>query len=90
MQRDVLRQVGVEQAVLHTHSHQFAIDAVRQGLGLGVISKAGMGKQLEMIPQVRTPVIVGLWLLTHQDNRHIPRISAFMRFMSDAFAQRTS
>jgi DNA-binding transcriptional LysR family regulator len=89
MQRDVLRQVGVEQPVLHTHSHQFAIDAVRQGLGLSVISQAGIGKQLEVVAQIRTPVIVGLWLLTHPDNRHIPRISAFMRFMSDAFAQRT-
>jgi DNA-binding transcriptional LysR family regulator len=89
MQHEVLRQVGVEQPVLHTHSHQFAIDAVRQGLGLSVISKAGMGTQLEVITQVRTPVIVGLWQLTHPDNRHIPRISAFMRFMSNAFTQRT-
>jgi DNA-binding transcriptional LysR family regulator len=89
MQREVLRQVGVEQPVLHTHNHQIAIDAVRQGLGLSVISKAGVGEHLDVIAQVRTPIVVGLWLLTHPDYRHIPRIGAFMRFMSDAFAQTT-
>ncbi|MFT4820117.1 MAG: DNA-binding transcriptional LysR family regulator [Candidatus Pseudothioglobus sp.] len=89
MQREVLRQVGVEQPILHTHSHQFAVDAVSQGLGLSVISKTAVGERLETITQVRTPVVVGLWVLTHPDFRHIPRISAFMRFMSDAFAQHT-
>ncbi|WP_029007513.1 LysR family transcriptional regulator [Azospirillum halopraeferens] len=65
-----------------------AIEAVRAGLGLGLLP-CGMADGTPAFRR-RGPVIDAvtgaIWLLTHEDLRHMGRVRAFLDVMADAFA----
>ncbi len=71
------------------NSVAMAVEAVRAGVGLGLLPcglvdrNPAFRRLSAPIPEVETKI----WLLTHEDLRHMGRVRAFLDFMSDAFAQ---
>lgn len=77
-----------ERIVLSTNSRGLFLDAVRRGMGVGVLP-LGLGADddalvalTDPIPEISLPV----WILTHADLRNTPRIRAVMDFFADAIA----
>ncbi|PWC31386.1 LysR family transcriptional regulator [Azospirillum sp. TSO35-2] len=66
-----------------------AVEAVRAGVGLGLLP-CGMVDQNPAFQRLGAPVAeveTTIWLLTHEDLRHMGRVRAFLDFMAEAFAQ---
>lgn len=64
------------------------VEAVRAGIGLGLLP-CGLADRDPALRRLGAPVPeVGgrIWLLTHEDLRHMGRVRAFLDFMADAFA----
>lgn len=75
--------------VLRVNSVALAVEAVRAGAGLGLLP-CGLAGRDPGLRRLGTPVPgVGsaLWLLTHEDLRHMGRVRAFLDFMAAAFAK---
>ena len=85
LQEDTRRHHGANKSTIHTAGHDSALGAIRQRLGVAVISRGALGDSLEEVNPSRKPAEFGLWMLTHPDYRGIPRVSAFMRFMTEVF-----
>ena len=83
VQEDIRRHYGAGRSTIHTSGHDSAVGAIRQGLGIGVISEVSLNDSLREMQPTRKPAEFGLWMLTHPDYRGIPRISAFMRYMTE-------
>jgi len=62
------------------------LEATREGLGVSVnfCFLADKDPKLSRLPPGDTHSYGDLWILTHDDLRHTPRVQAFMRFLSDA------
>lgn len=58
---------------------------VRSGLGATVMAcfLGDTDPELTRLPNVPLMPYVDVWVLTHADLKHVPRISAFTRFVSD-------
>jgi len=66
-----------------------AVEVVKAGGGLGLLP-CGLADRVPGLRRLRPPVeevTTKIWLLTHEDLRHMGRVRAFLDFMSDAFAQ---
>ena len=66
-----------------------AVEAVRAGIGLGLLP-CGIADRSPALRRIGSPVTeVGakIWLLTHEDLRHMGRVRAFLDFLVDAFAE---
>jgi DNA-binding transcriptional LysR family regulator len=85
MQEDMRRHYGAGKSAFHGRGHDSAVAALKQGLGMGVISRSSLTEDLQEMNSARKPPEFGLWMLTHPDYRSITRISAFMRFMTEVF-----
>lgn len=74
--------------VQRVNSVALAIEAVRAGAGLGLLpcGLAGRDPGLRRLGPPVPGVGSTLWLLTHQDLRHMGRVRAFLDFMAAAFA----
>lgn len=65
-------------------------EAVEQGIGIGPLpcfiadQRTGLVRLLPPDPDFST----GLWILTHPDIRHAPRVRAFMDFVGGELAKR--
>lgn len=66
------------------------IDAVTGGLGIAPLPcmAADLNGQLVRLSPPHNDIASSLWLLTHQDLRHAPRVRAFMDFVGTALARR--
>ncbi len=81
--RFVREHVAPERIALKSSAVLGLAEAVEQGLGIGPAllhrrSAAGTGAAPAAQPRFRD----GLWVLTHPDIRHVPRVRAFMDFCS--------
>lgn len=90
MQEDMRRHYGAGKSTFHASGHDSAVAALKQGLGMGVISRDSLTEDLQEMSSARKPAEFGLWMLTHPDYRSITRISAFMRFMTEVFSNDTA
>lgn len=74
------------QVVMLTSSSADVLDAIRAGIGVGMVSLS-IAAQYPDILALPFPTLsseLKLWLLTHRDMRRQPAILTFMRFMADA------
>ncbi|MCP4329831.1 MAG: LysR family transcriptional regulator [Alphaproteobacteria bacterium] len=73
--------------VLRSNSFVVQHDAVRAGLGIGLLPCFVVGDDgLERLWPLRADLVSGLWVLTHRDLRRTPRIRAVLDYFFDAFA----
>ncbi|MCW2246918.1 molybdate transport repressor ModE-like protein [Azospirillum fermentarium] len=74
--------------VQRVNSVALAVEAVRAGAGLGLLpcGLAGRDPALRRLGPPVPGVGSALWLLTHEDLRHMGRVRAFLDFMAAAFA----
>lgn len=75
--------------VQRVNSVALAVEAVRAGAGLGLLpcGLAGRDPSLHRLSPPVPGVGSALWLLTHEDLRHMGRVRAFLDFMAAAFAE---
>lgn len=75
--------------VQRVNSVALAVEAVRAGAGLGLLpcGLAGRDAGLRRLSPPVPGVGSALWLLTHEDLRHMGRVRAFLDFMAAAFAE---
>jgi len=82
--RFVREHVAPERIALKSSAVLGLAEAVEQGLGIGPLpcfiadQRPGLVRLLPPNPDFAT----GLWVLTHPDIRHVPRVRAFMDFCS--------
>jgi len=88
--RYVREHVAAEHIVLKSSAVIGLTEAVEQGFGIGPLpcfiadQRPGLVRLLPPNPDFAT----GLWLLTHPDIRHAPRVRAFMDFVGTELAKR--
>ncbi len=85
--------IGVEPR-LTTHSFKEQIDAVRRGLGVGLIARAAAAMfddlvELEL-PGVPQPPPFDLWLVSQQERRQQPHVRAAMDWIVELTRRLTS
>lgn len=75
--------------VQRVNSVALAVEAVRAGAGLGLLpcGLAGRDPALRRLAPPVPGIGTALWLLTHEDLRHMGRVRAFLDFMATAFAE---
>lgn len=87
------RNVGNPRIVMRASSIADVLLAVRAGLGVGVLTDVA-AQQYPDLTSLDLPAITSdltLWLLTHRDLRHVPRIKLLMQFVAEGLrAQRAS
>lgn len=87
--RFVREHVAPERIALKSSAVLGLAEAVEQGLGIGPLpcfiadQRPGLVRLLPPNPDFAT----GLWVLTHPDIRHVPRVRAFMDFCSTELAR---
>jgi len=87
--RFVREHVAPERIALKSSAVLGLAEAVEQGLGIGPLpcfiadQHPGLVRLLPPNPDFAT----GLWVLTHPDIRHVPRVRAFMDFCSSELAR---
>ncbi len=80
------RHVDPERVVLRTNSRATFIEAVRAGLGVGILpcafadGDAALVRRGEPMPELRVPV----WVLMHESVREIPRVRAAAEFITES------
>ena len=80
------RHVDPERVVLRTNSRATFIEAVRAGLGIGILPCAfadldeTLVRRGEPMPELRVPV----WVLMHESVRDIPRVRAAAEFITES------
>lgn len=82
---DALTRIGRERLVYRTNSVLALVEAIEAGLGIGH-APCFLGDARPDLTRLTPPIddySAGLWLLTHADIRHSPRIRAFMDFFSE-------
>lgn len=88
--RYVRDHVPAERIVLRSSAVLGLTEAVEQGIGIGPLpcfiadQRPGLVRLLPPDPDFST----GLWILTHPDIRHAPRVRAFMDFVGSELAKR--
>lgn len=88
--RYVRDHVPAERIVLRSSAVLGLTEAVEQGIGIGPLpcfiadQRPGLVRLLPPDPDFST----GLWILTHPDIRHAPRVRAFMDFVGGELAKR--
>ena len=77
--------VPAGRVVLRTNSPTLVVDAVRAGLGAGLIAAATADQlpELARLPGGEADFGLGIWALTHADLRAVPRIRALLDFLAD-------
>ena len=78
-------RVPAERVVLRTNSPTLVVDAVRAGLGAGLIAAATADQLPDLIrlPDGEADFGLGIWALTHADLRAVPRVRALLDFLAD-------
>lgn len=78
------------QIVMRTDSRAVFFEAVRLGEGVGVLpcGLAAEAPALQRVSELMPELALPLWLLTHQDLAHTPRIRVLMEFIAEAFAHK--
>ena len=82
---------GIEPNIaLYAGSMQDAVEAVRNGMGVGFLSNIEAQKHGELVELFDGESIrfFKLWILTHRDLRNTHRVQKFMRFMSNSLFSR--
>ena len=79
-------KVQQPKVVMQTSSVADVVGAVRAGIGAGLIAHnvAQVHSELQLIKTTPLSKPMSLWILTHQDLRHVERVRCFMNFMTDA------
>lgn len=74
---------GHDQVGFRVNTVRSLADAVIAGLGVGPLPcmAADMNRELVRLSPPHNDISSSLWLLTHQDLRHAPRVRAFMDFV---------
>ncbi len=69
--------------VFRVNTFMGVLDACRAGMGLAVLPcfLADGDRHLTRVREPNRDLDLGLWLLTHEELRHTPRVRAFMDFM---------
>ncbi|HYH20354.1 MAG TPA: LysR family transcriptional regulator [Azospirillum sp.] len=82
------RTVPVERIGHRVNSVAAAVAAVRAGTGLGLLPCGLVDRDpaFRRLGALVAEVGTKIWLLTHEDLRHMGRVRAFLDFMADAFA----
>jgi DNA-binding transcriptional LysR family regulator len=77
-------------AALHTDDMVSALSAARAGIGVVRCSYlvGGQDPKLIRVPQIALDAHRPIWVLTHPDLRHVPRVTEFMRFIAGRFTAR--
>lgn len=87
-----LNEVPVSNVSVVTEDTISAMALARQGMGMVrapyVIGSADPA--LSLVPGLTLTDHVPIWILTHPDLRHVPRVTEFMRFIAGRFAARRS
>ncbi len=87
--RFVREHVAPERIALKSSAVLGLAEAVEQGLGIGPLP-CFIADQRPGLVRLRPPnpdFATGLWVLTHPDIRHVPRVRAFMDFCSAELAR---
>ncbi|POR48004.1 LysR family transcriptional regulator [Bosea psychrotolerans] len=88
--RYVRERVAPERIALKSSAVLGMTEAVEQGLGIGPLpcfiadQRPGLVRLMPPDPEFST----GLWILTHPDIRHAPRVRAFMDFCGNELAKK--
>jgi len=82
------RTVPADRIGHRVNSVAVEVEAVCAGVGLGLLpcGLADRRPELRRLSEPVEEVMTKIWLLTHEDLRHMGRVRAFMDFMADAFA----
>ncbi|MET0606368.1 MAG: LysR family transcriptional regulator [Beijerinckiaceae bacterium] len=85
----VRARVNAERIVYKVNSVLGITEAVESGAGVGPLPcfAADLRPGVVRISDVRTDFGSGLWLLTHPELRHSPRVRVFMDFAAEAIAR---
>ncbi|MDZ4299015.1 MAG: LysR family transcriptional regulator [Moraxellaceae bacterium] len=72
------------QPVLQVNSMLTAAEAIEAGIGVGVVANFHAQNRPQLAPVTATLVDceIGLWLLTHQESRHLRRIALVVRHLA--------
>ncbi|NOX50381.1 MAG: hypothetical protein GXP16_07585, partial [Gammaproteobacteria bacterium] len=82
-QHGMLKRFSSKQKVaLQTASHRDALDAVRAGVGVSLLSDRYKG-ELTQLPIKVSSETLGVWMLTHPELRRSGKVRAFMDFVAD-------
>ena len=83
--RFVREHVAPERIALKSSAVLGIAEAVAQGLGIGPLPCfiADQRPDLMRLLPPNPDFATGLWVLTHPDIRHVPRVRAFMDFCSN-------
>ena len=79
--------VDPERVVLRTNSRVVFFEAVAAGAGVGILP-CGVAAQIPNLVALTPPLealTLPLWLLTHADLQHTPRVRALLDFLGDVF-----
>ncbi|MCO5092440.1 LysR family transcriptional regulator [Bosea sp. (in: a-proteobacteria)] len=90
--RFVREHVAPERIALRSSAVLGMAEAVAQGLGIGPVPCfiADRRPDLMRLLPPQPDFATGLWLLTHPDIRHVPRVRAFMDFCGGELARQRS
>ena len=82
--------VPAERIALRSSAVLGLTEAVEQGVGIGPLPCfiADQRKSLVRLSPPNPDFGTGLWILTHPDIRHAPRVRAFMEFCGNELAKR--
>jgi DNA-binding transcriptional LysR family regulator len=88
--RYVRDHVAPERIALRSSAVLGLTEAVEQGLGIGPLPCfiADQRPALVRLAPPNPDFATGLWILTHPDIRHAPRVRAFMEFCGAELAKR--
>ncbi len=88
MQRNIVynwinEQLEKPRVILQTSSVSGVVSAIRAEIGAGFITDCIAEQYADWVSLPGTEITGAyeLWLLTHRDLKHVPRVSCFMRFM---------
>lgn len=78
------RELGDARVVFRVNTFMGVLDACRAGMGLAVLPcfLADGDARLARLRAPNRDIDLGLWLLTHEELRHTPRVRAFLDFMA--------
>jgi DNA-binding transcriptional LysR family regulator len=82
-----LENVPADRVVLRTNSRVVFYEAVAAGAGVGILP-CGVAAQIPSLVALTPPIAaltLPLWLLTHADLQHTPRVRALLDFLGDVF-----